>query len=615
MEIHKRLNSAVSSIRPEGMSIRTFTVLLAIYIVTLSVAILFFNQPGDLRHTVGSSNAILHGHILDFYDYNKTFFGGNDYLPTVYFIFAAWMSPLALLGVLSPEGVAMDITTFELFWSKLLLLVGVFCSTYAMTEVSRVAFPESKSKQQLVNLAFALSPYLIFAPLVFGQYDILSVFFTLIGVLGFLRKKTVLFVLGFAVAFSLKYFALLLFVPLALFYFAKKRHIVLALISVGSIVVVEVIFYWNNDAFVQQTIFGLFSGKVNNSYYQKIQIFIGLLYIAFCALVFFARNKNFDRTKVLVFCYLAAFIPLFEAVDWHPQWIVLTAPAFALSLGLMKRPAWFLLWESLAFVFFIIFVATGWPLNVDGSMIVHGPLSFFDSPPLLFVDIVPRQLRVIATVAMAGFFLSPLLWLALESIVFAKSTPQIAPRKFVWFIRALLVPVVFIAPSVALASIPDDAAERFSASAMSRTSPAFSARGESDTRTVVNGHDEIVQRFTADVGVFKGLSLRTSSTARRITGDLHIALQTKSGNEIFDTLIDASTIRNDESIFFLFEDPYVYSGGELVLLVTQTSNESESAVGFWLKPLDANPGFSEMYSNQSQVDGVLDFTIYYSEQR
>ena len=78
------------------ISLSAFQIILSL--ITIVICFLFFLQR-DLIHTALSSYAYLQGHITDFYEYNKLYLGGNDYLPTLYLIFALWNIPLHLLGL------------------------------------------------------------------------------------------------------------------------------------------------------------------------------------------------------------------------------------------------------------------------------------------------------------------------------------------------------------------------------------------------------------------------------------------------------------------------------------------------------------------------------------
>ena len=78
-----------------------------VYGISLGLCFLLFKQS-DLTHTNSSSFAYLYGHFWDFYDYNQSRMGDNNYLPIFYWFFAIWNIPLKLLGLI-PEDVLEEL--------------------------------------------------------------------------------------------------------------------------------------------------------------------------------------------------------------------------------------------------------------------------------------------------------------------------------------------------------------------------------------------------------------------------------------------------------------------------------------------------------------------------
>ena len=111
------------------------------YLFVLALSFLLFQQ-GDLSHTAASSYAYLNGHFADFYDYNKKYMGGNDYLPLIYVIFAIWNIPLHLFGLNSSMGGMGALLPIELAieiaWAKLLLVAFFFAAAKVLAKISGV---------------------------------------------------------------------------------------------------------------------------------------------------------------------------------------------------------------------------------------------------------------------------------------------------------------------------------------------------------------------------------------------------------------------------------------------------------------------------------------------
>jgi hypothetical protein len=203
---------------------------LSIFILCLVLFFLLFQQV-DLFHTATSSYAYLKGHFLDFYDYNKRYIGNDDYLPILYLILAIWNIPLCILGLSSsPETSVFNwpyflpSTFIEIAWWKLILLLFYLATIYIFFKISNLIDARKNIKLHITSL-YATSPLVIFSVIIFGGYDIFSVFFTLLGFFFYLKKQINKFLLFFSIAICFKYFALIIFLPLILIY--EKRPLYL----------------------------------------------------------------------------------------------------------------------------------------------------------------------------------------------------------------------------------------------------------------------------------------------------------------------------------------------------------------------------------------------------
>jgi hypothetical protein len=182
-------------------------------LITLAAVLPTFNQ-GDLTHTVLSSYGYLQGHIIDFYDYNLTFVGGNDYLPILYVVFAAWMAPFYFLGMpIASEFGALTLFPGEILWAKGLLVLFFVLSVRILYRIARLIHPDNRQRQALATWAFVLSPFALFAFGIFSQYDIIGVFFTLWAFQKLLQKQLSRFAVLIGVALTFKFFAGLLVLP------------------------------------------------------------------------------------------------------------------------------------------------------------------------------------------------------------------------------------------------------------------------------------------------------------------------------------------------------------------------------------------------------------------
>jgi uncharacterized membrane protein len=74
----------------------------------------------------------------------------------------------------------------------------------------------NSTKAKWLSAIFASSPIAVFAVFIFGQYDIIGIFFTMLGFYYYVKDNRLRFSLFFSLAISVKYFALIPFLPLLL---------------------------------------------------------------------------------------------------------------------------------------------------------------------------------------------------------------------------------------------------------------------------------------------------------------------------------------------------------------------------------------------------------------
>ena len=165
-----------SHLLPEGFKLYQ----LAIYVIVLALCFMFF-QHNDLYHTVASAEGYLNGHFLDFYNYNKKMVSGNDYFPVLYVIFAIWLLPLKIMGLLGhslPPSLsnvtANEFSNVVIAWSKLLLVASFAGVTYIIYKISNLLTDGDIKTSKLAAAFFATSPIAVFTVFIFGQYDIIG---------------------------------------------------------------------------------------------------------------------------------------------------------------------------------------------------------------------------------------------------------------------------------------------------------------------------------------------------------------------------------------------------------------------------------------------------------
>jgi hypothetical protein len=578
-------------------------------LATLVFVIPTFNQ-GDLNHTVVSSYGYLRGHFLDFYDFNKTVVGGNDYLPILYVIFALWMAPYYFLGLPVAHQAIGGLPLFpeEIIWAKLLLVIFFLLSVLLVFRISKLIHPSSPSRQAIATWAFTLSPFALFAFGVFSQYDILGVFFTLWAFHKLLQRKLTAFAVLIGVALTFKFFAALLVVPLVLL--ASKNF--LQIIRLGFLASVPLILqlaaYWSNEAFRNQ-IFGLVTGKATGAATSSLTYIVAAIYIVMClAATLSSKWPGTFEQKAVLFS-VTAYGLMLSVVVWHPQWLIILTPFLALAVSMISASRTWLLLESILFLGFIGIVVTSWKYNVDGLMIERGALaSFFSDPKLLVSDLYPEVLMSTFSSMMRVLFWAPPILLLIE--IFRRPRLQERVGGFTWFARVASTWVAFIIPSFVAVYIPMDVAVGINRNAAltAMNKQVLSDMSQTPVAEIVKGV-RVTQTFEVYEDNFSALSLQLATYARENSSFVEFSIFDQSGTLIHSEKIEARSVL-DNSWFAIIFEPQADSRNKEYSLVITSGSEAGSAITAYSSLEDSIPEGSLDVSGVSQV-GDLALHVYY----
>ncbi len=332
-------------------------------------------QHGDILHTGGSSIAYLNGHILDFYEYNKPFMVGNNYMPTTYILFAIWNIPVRILGLITEP--TMSVSVIVRMWYKLGTF-SLFLSTGYL--IYKICMERSVSRKKAVFAAFLFfsNPIAIYSELIFGQYDIITTFFMCLGVYYYVKEDRKKFVCSFAVAITCKYFALLIFLPLLLLKEKRIWKIICDTAGVFSLFIIEFIIYATSEAFISGVFgFGAVGYIFNVSFdtgYAKISIVV-VLWGLLCAYCYFKECKEDERFSWSIYiCCIVMFL-CFGLSMWHPQWLLMAIPFFTLGVVFHKDIDVYMLLDLLMMGIFMLFVVNIWKNSCDQSLFNLGIFS------------------------------------------------------------------------------------------------------------------------------------------------------------------------------------------------------------------------------------------------
>jgi len=580
---------------------------IGLYFVALACCFLFFQQ-GDLYHTVGSSFALLDGHILDLYDYNRAKFFRDEYLPIMYIIFALWNIPIKLLGLV---GDPANLSFGVLAWSKLLLILCFFATAAVVGKAARTITKGNDARAILAARFFATSPIALFAVCVLGQYDIIGLLFVLGGVAFYVQKRFVAFAWCFSVAICFKYFPIVVFVPLLLL--AEKNVFRLAkLTGIALSVLVAQVTLWSISPFFRETFFLHPMAKINEASHFSLTPFLILLYCAGCVYVYFQKNPSeavyYKRVVLLPIFSCAVF---FLAITWHPQWILLAMPFFALAC-VVTDARWMVVCDIIGMLAFVWIDVNYWNNNCDVFMMQRAMLrDICQAIPLQNNDLMPRALVYFFREIFYCYLFTPffvLFWQRLRG----KSAPSALPcRAFTAHYFPLVV--FFLLPSLFCAFVPIDLAEKINPQAfVAHLTPGLFL--ETDRMTIGSEllpGQQVSQTFVAEKDYLAAVGVKFTSFKRRVTMHMHFVLRDAGGQEIAAVTADGLAMKNNSFYAFRFPPIPDAKGRQFTLTVSSPDGAPGNAMAVFCSDYDMYPA-GTLEINGTPHPGDLLFRLYYA---
>ena len=357
---------------------------LAIFIVISVFCFLSFQQ-GDMFHTVASSFTYLNGHIFDFYKYNTTleYIKLNNYMPSTYILFAIWNFPIKLLFSMDGSNIGLGI----IWYNKILTSLFYVASAIVIYKICKViAFDDKKSK--ITSFLWLTTPIAMFSQFIFGQYDIFTVFFTLLGVYFYFKNDDFKFALFFSIALTFKYFPAFVFIILLIY---REKNIIKIIKQCTIFIIpfaIELLIYISDFAF-REGVFGfransfIFGLTLKTEYGMNIKIFL-MFWIFICGYTYFNEVKNKSENEKYIFYYLSLVsFMLFGLSYWHPQWVIFITPFLVFGTVINKKSDIFILLDIFLMLFFISFTVNIYVGGLDARLLSRGIFSSI----LLDIDI------------------------------------------------------------------------------------------------------------------------------------------------------------------------------------------------------------------------------------
>lgn len=338
--VDSRLGSWWSSTERPGL---VDWALLGIILLGAYAFFLYGDVRATFEHSFNFLDSVLQGRIGDFYriaiEHTSTGHPAVYDIP-LYLLFGLWNLPTYILYRIT--GFQYLLSTPAQLWLKTMMVLAALLAAKVLVDIAR-DLGVSRQRSKWVAFFF-LSSMTLFVPVfVIVQYDIIMIVFILLGLRAYLRGRLGRFLLWFAIANTLKLFALFIFVPLLLL--REKRLRVVALqVVVGLIGLVGCRAIYHGDVAYKASTGGFMSSMLQRLTavgvpWQSSMIPIFVVFMV--GIVIFAYLRRPQGTKALaadaVYICMAIYLVFATVVPLNPYWAVMVSPFAVLIIFLNPR--------------------------------------------------------------------------------------------------------------------------------------------------------------------------------------------------------------------------------------------------------------------------------------
>lgn len=317
--------------------------ILAVVIIFLFFCFIYSDILITTKHSINLLQTIYNGHPMGFYQINNGLIV-DKLLPVatkacyelpIFIIFAIWNFPLWIAQ--NFQHVSITESLVCLIWLKSILVVFLALSVWVMKKICQEIKINNKHIPWVL-FVFVSSPLLLIPLFIMNQYDIIAIFFTLLGVWMFIKKNFKWFIFWFSIAILLKLFALFVFIPLVLL--SKKKVVEIAkyiILGLTPLFLTKLIS--SHMPMYKESMAGFSDDMLSKLFSKGIPVNFGsasLFCIALVAIAIFCYLKNIknkdELNKFSIYVPLAVFSCFFMFVDFNPYWIILITPFMAIMM-------------------------------------------------------------------------------------------------------------------------------------------------------------------------------------------------------------------------------------------------------------------------------------------
>lgn len=315
-------------------------IIVGIIIFFCSITYIYQDIIWTQRNSLDLLHLLFDGKVRSFYQYSEAKGFPAYYELTIYIIFAIWNIPCFIYERISGMN-SQELVGF-LLWGKMIVFVGYALFLYVFGKLCKCLLSDEMNSELWYDRHSVIC-YLIFSPLFLlyslytGNYDVISLIFIVSGVICLIKGKDKQFVLFFALASSIKYFALLLLVPIVLLREKRLPKLLLRVVECFSITIFEKLLLSQSSSSILGT-FGFavaFTKQGGKSpVFSLGEASMFLLCYCFLCLYCFLQEENdeqkYRQKLVYVITVVWAIITLF--ININSYWIVYIIPFITIVL-------------------------------------------------------------------------------------------------------------------------------------------------------------------------------------------------------------------------------------------------------------------------------------------
>ena len=278
-------------------------------------------------------DTLFSGTFLEFFNQ-----AGWSYGLSIYSIYAVWSIPVWVIGKIAGTAVNMN-AIGVLLWYKLLPALFGLWSVYLIGEIAGLACPWERKNE--VRLQYTCSVLFLFPVFAIAQCDSMGTCFALLGLYYFIKEDNRKFILFFAIACTMKYFALFVFIPLLLLRYKRLDKLILVMLGGGSLVGISTFiislsksgnhYMHDADFYVNQHISGFADVALEVSSKRSIGL-LGLLFVIVCIMAYATDESRCEnKAHYAIWAALSGYACFFLGYVCNFYWYVILVPFFILT--------------------------------------------------------------------------------------------------------------------------------------------------------------------------------------------------------------------------------------------------------------------------------------------